>query len=117
VPGGEVAQGGGGDGGNGVDVEFGEAFESGEFGVVDAAGAASFAAVVDFGGQDFGEVAEVGLAFPVGDVGQAGGFGAHGGQVQFSGRGADAGLCCGIDGVRFGCGVGGHGVLRFKSWS
>jgi hypothetical protein len=42
-----VAQGRGADGGNGVDVEVGEAFEAGELGFVDAPGAAPVGAVVD----------------------------------------------------------------------
>ena len=100
VPGGEVAQGGGCDAGDGVDVELRQPFQPRELGVVDAPGAASFGAVVDLGGQDLGEVAQVGLAFPVGDLGQAGGFGADGRQVQLTCRGADGGLRGGIDGRR-----------------
>ena len=56
------------------------------------------AAVVDLGGEDLGEVAEVGASFPDGDLGQSGGFGADGGQVQFAGGGADGGLRGGVDG-------------------
>ena len=97
--GGEVARVAGADGGGGVDVEVGEPFEAGEVGFVDAAGAAAFGAVVDLGGEDFGEVAEVGLAFPLGDLGEPGGFGADGGQVQLAGGGADGGLRGGVDGA------------------
>ena len=75
-------------------------FQPRELGFVDASGAAAFGAVVDLGGEDFGEVAEVGVAFPVGDLGQAGRFGADGGQVQFAGGGADGGLRGGVDGRR-----------------
>jgi hypothetical protein len=39
-------------------------------GVVDTAGQSASGAVVDFGGQHFGQVAQVGLPFPVGDIGQ-----------------------------------------------
>ena len=84
--------------GDGVDVEVRQSFEPRELGVVDASGAASFGAVVDLGGQDFGEVAQVGVAFPVGDLGEADRFGAHGGQVQLAGRGADGGLGGGVGG-------------------
>ena len=69
VPGGEVAEGGGCDAGYGVDVEVRQPFQSGELRVVDASGTAAFGAIVDFGGQHFGEVAQVGVAFPVGDLG------------------------------------------------
>ena len=75
-------------------------FQSRELGVVDAPGAAPFGAVVDLGGQDLGEVTQVGLAFPVGDLGEADRLGAHGGQMQFAGGGADRGLRGGIDGRR-----------------
>src|SRR3954464_6970490 len=51
VSGGELAEGGGLDSRDGVDVEVGEAFEPWELGVVDAPGAAAFAAVVDLGGE------------------------------------------------------------------
>ena len=66
-------------GGDGVDVEVRQSFRAGEVGVVDASGAASGGAVVDLGGQDFGEVAEVGVAVADGDLREAGGFGADGG--------------------------------------
>ena len=107
VPGGELAEGGGLQGGDGVDVEVGEPFQAGELGVVDAAGPATFGAVVDLGGEDFGEVGQVGLAFPVGDLGQPGRLGPHGGQVQLTGGGADRGLRCSIDRTD-GAGLGGR---------
>ena len=78
------------DGGDGVEVEVGEPFEARELGFGDAAGPAPFAAVVDLGGEDLGEERQVGLAFAGGDLGQPGGFGADGGQVQLAGGGADA---------------------------
>ncbi len=104
VPGGKMAQGGGRDTGDGVDVELRQPFQPRELGVVDAPAAAPFGAVVAFGGQDFGEVTQVGVAFPVGYLGQAAPFGAHGGQMQLACRGADRGLCGGIDGPGL-CGV------------
>jgi hypothetical protein len=73
-----VAQRRGADGAGGVDVEVREAFEAGELGVVDAPGAAPVGAVVDLGGQDLGEVSQVGLVFSGGDLREAGGFGADG---------------------------------------
>jgi hypothetical protein len=78
VPGGQVAEGGGLDHRDGVDVEVREPFEARELGVVDAAGAASFAAVVDFGGEHFGQEGQMGLPFPGRDLGQPGGFAADG---------------------------------------
>src|SRR6478736_1001802 len=65
-------------------------------------GAAPFGAVVDLGGQDLGQVPQVGVAFPVGELGQADRFGTHGGQVQLACRGADGGLRGGIDDRRIG---------------
>ena len=73
-----MAQRRGADGGDGVDVEVREAFEAGELGVVYAPGAAPVGAVVDLGGQDLGEVSQVGLAFAGGDLRQAGRFGPDG---------------------------------------
>jgi len=109
--GGQCGQLGRGDGGHRVEVELGEAFEAGEFGVGDAAGAAALAAFVDLGGQHFGEVGQVGLPLPDGDLGQSGGFGADGGQVQFAGGGADRR-------GRGGIGVGVHVPLPVvSSWS
>src|SRR4051794_33571871 len=72
MPGRELAEDGGLDRGDGVDVDVREPLESRELGVVDAPGAASFAAVVNFGGEDFGQVGQVRLSFPVGDLGQPG---------------------------------------------
>jgi hypothetical protein len=77
--GGEVGQGGRGDAVHGVHVELGQPLEARELGLADAAGAAALAAVVDLGGEDFGEVAEVGLAFPHRDLGQPVRFGPDGG--------------------------------------
>jgi len=74
-----VAQRRGPDGGDGVDVEVDEAFEAGELGLVDAPGTAPVGAVVDLSGQDLGQEPQVGLAFPGGDLREAGGFGADGG--------------------------------------
>jgi len=92
VTGGEVSQDGGCDAWDGVDVEVCQPFQSRELGVVDAAGTAPFGAVVDLGGEDLGGVAQVGLAFPVGDLGQADRFGAQRGQTQLACGGADRGL-------------------------
>jgi hypothetical protein len=89
VPGGEVSQDRGCDRGDGVDVEVRQPFQPGELRVVDAPSAAPLGAVVDFGGQHFGEVAQMGVAFPPSDLGQAGRFGANGGQVQLAGCGTD----------------------------
>ena len=52
---------GGGDAGDGVGVEVGQPLDAGETGFGDAAGPAAFGAVVDLGGQDLGEVGQVGL--------------------------------------------------------
>ncbi len=100
VPGGELAEGGGGDRGDGVDVELREPLEPGELGVGDAAGPAAFGAVVDLGGEDLSEVTEVGLPLPQRDVGQPGSFGADRGQVQLPGGRADRRLRRGVDGAR-----------------
>ena len=113
VPGGELAEGSGLDGRDGVDVEVGESFQARELGVVDASGAASFGAVIDLGSQDFGEVAQVGLPFPCRDLGQPRGFGADGRQVQLACRCADRGLRGRINGAR----RGGHVPLPVSSWS
>ena len=63
-------------------VELGEVLEPGEAGFDDPAVPASGVAVVDFGGEHFGEVAAVGESLFGGLVGEAAGFGADGGQVQ-----------------------------------
>ena len=78
--------------------------------VGDAAGAAPGGAVIQFGGQDLGEVAQVGGVVPDGDLGQPGGLVADGGQAQLAGRGADGGLRGGIR-------HGGHGMVLVSSWS
>jgi hypothetical protein len=70
------------DAGDGVDVELGQAFEAGELGLGDASGAAPFGAVIDLGGEHLGQEREMRLPFTDGDLGQAGGFGADGGQMQ-----------------------------------
>ena len=49
---------------------IGQPLEPRKLGVVDTAGQSASGAVVDFGGQHFGQVAQVGLPFPVGDIGQ-----------------------------------------------
>lgn len=92
-------------------------FEAGKVRFGDAAGAATLAAVIDLGGEDFGKEHQMGLPLAHGDLGQAGGFGAHGGQVQFTRGGADGGLGCGVAGrSRSGCGrwpvVSGQGADR-----
>ena len=100
----------GGDGRDGAGVEVREPFEAREAGFGDAAGAAAAGAVVEFGGQDLGEVGQVAVAFPDGDLGEPGGLVADGGQLQLAGRCADGGL-------RGGVGHGGHRVFPASSWS
>src|ERR1700751_5457630 len=73
-------------------------------------GAAPGGAVVELGGQDLGEVGQVGGVFPGGDLGQPGGLVADGGQLELAGRGADGGLGGGV-------GHGGHGMVLVSSWS
>ena len=85
---GELAR---GDGGNGVGAEVRGPFQAREAGFGDAAGAAAAGAVVQLGGQDLGEIGQVGAAFPGSDLGQPGGLVADGGQLQLAGRGADGG--------------------------
>jgi hypothetical protein len=51
-----------------VDVEFRKAFESREFRIGDAAGASPFRTGVDFGGQQFGQKHQIGLAFAGSDL-------------------------------------------------
>ena len=48
----------------------------------------------------------MGVAFPDGDLGEPGGFGADGGQVQLAGGGADGGLGGGV----------GLTVVMVRSW-
>jgi len=62
----------------------------------DAAGATAAGAVVDLGGQYLGEVAQVDLAFPDGDLGQPGCVGADGRQFELAGGGTDRGQCRGV---------------------
>jgi hypothetical protein len=73
-------------------------------------GAAAPGAIVQPGGEDLSQVAEVSVAFPGGDLGQPGGLGPDGGRLEFTGRGADGGL-------GGGAGDGGHGALLESSWS
>jgi hypothetical protein len=101
---------GGGDGGHGVGVEVREPLEPREARFGDAAGAAAAGTVVELGGQDLGEIGQVGVAFPDGDLGEPGGLVADGGQLQLAGRCADGGL-------RGGIGHGGHRVLLVSSSS
>ena len=82
VPAGQLPEDGGRDSGHGIDIEVRQAFQPRELGVVDAPGAAPFGAVVDLGGEDFGEVTQVGVAFPVGDLGEADRFGADVGRCN-----------------------------------
>ena len=96
--------------GDGVCVEVGQPLDAGEAGVGDAAGAAPGGAVVEFGGEDFGEVGQVGGVVPGGDLGQPGGLVADGRQLQLAGCGADRGLGGGV-------GHGGHGMVLVSSWS
>jgi hypothetical protein len=109
VPGGQVAQGRGSDAGDSVDVELRQPFQPWELRLVDAPGTTPFGAVVDLGGQHLGEVAQVGVAFPVGDLGETDSFGAHRRQVQLAGGGADRSSRGGIDGPRLA--GGGHESL------
>ncbi len=90
------AQEGGGDGGDGAGGEVGQPLDAWEPGLGDAAGAAAVGAVVELGGQDLGEVGQVGGVVAGGDLGQPGGLGADGGQAQLAGGGADRGLGGGI---------------------
>jgi hypothetical protein len=94
--GGEGGDLGGADGGDGVGVEVGEPLEAGEPGFGDPAGAATAVPVVELGGENLGEVAEVGVPFPGGDVGEAGGFGSDGGQAELAGGGPDGGVGGGV---------------------
>ena len=75
-----------------------------ETGFGDAPGVAAAGAVVEFSGEDSGEVSQVGVAFPDGDLSQPGGLAADGGQAQFTGGGDDGGLGGGV-------GHGRHGVV------
>jgi hypothetical protein len=99
-----------GDGRDGVGAEVGEPLDPREAGFGDAAGAAPGGAVIELGGQDFGEVGQVGGVFPGGDLGQPGGLVADGGQLELAGGGADRGPGGGVGG-------GGHGMVLVSSWS
>jgi len=77
--GGQVGEGGWGDRWDGGQVEVGEALEAGELGFGHAADPASLEPVVDLGGEDFGEVSQVGAAFPDRDLREPDGLGADGG--------------------------------------
>ena len=59
VAAGERGDGRGVDGGGGVEVEVGEAFDAREPCFVDASLAAPFGALIDFGGEDVGEEREI----------------------------------------------------------
>lgn len=91
-----------GDAGDGINIEVRQSFPSRKLGVVDTSGAASAGAFVDLGGEDFGEITQVCLAFPSGDLGEADLFGAHGGQMQFACRGTEGSLGGRIGGERGG---------------
>jgi hypothetical protein len=80
-----------GDAGDVIGVEVGQPLGPGEPGFGDAAGPAAAGPVVDLGRQQLGEVAQVGVPFPDGDLSQAGGVGADGRQFQFAGSSADRG--------------------------
>src|SRR5206468_5657442 len=82
---GQVRELAGCDGGNGVGIEVGEAFEAGEAGFGDAAGAAPGGAVIPLGGEDFGEGGQGGGGFPGGGLGGAGGLGPGGGAGAVAG--------------------------------
>jgi hypothetical protein len=91
--GGQRGEGRGLDGGHRVDVELTQTFEPGELGFGDAAGASAFGPVVDLSSEDLRQEGEMGLSLAHGHLGQPGGSGADGRQVQFAGGGADRGLC------------------------
>jgi hypothetical protein len=96
-----------GDAGDDVGVEVSQPLDPREPRLGDAPGAAAAGAVVDLGGQDLGQVGQVGLVFPDGGLGEP--VGADGRQSQLAGGGADGGQ---------GSGVGhGHRVLPDSSWS
>jgi hypothetical protein len=79
---------GGGDAGDAVGFEVGQPVAPREAGFGHAAGPAAAGAVVYLGGQDLCEVAQVGVPFPDGDVGEPGGVSADGRQFQLAGGGA-----------------------------
>ena len=98
------------DAGDHAGAEVSQPLDAGEAGFGDAAGAAAAGPVVDFGGQDLGEVAQVGVAFADGGLGEPGGVGADGGQFQLAGGGADRGQGRGV-------GHAAHRVPPVSSWS
>ena len=77
-------------------IEVGQPLDAGEAGFADAAGPAAAGAVVGLGGEDLGEVGQVGLPFPDRDLGQPGGLVADGRQFQLAGCGADRGQGGGV---------------------
>jgi hypothetical protein len=80
--GGQAGEEGGGDGRDGVGAEVGQSLDAREAGFGDAAGAAPGGTVVELGGEDLGEVGQIGGVFPGGDLGQPGGLVADGGQLE-----------------------------------
>ena len=90
--GGQVGEEGRGDGRDGVGAEVSKPFDAREMGLGDAAGAAPGRAVIQLGGQDFGEVGQVDGVVPGGELGQPGGLVADGGQLELAGGRADGGL-------------------------
>ena len=90
--GGQVGEEGRGDGRDGVGAEVSKPFDAREMGLGDAAGAAPGRAVIQLGGQDFGEVGQVDGVVLGGELGQPGGLVADGGQLELAGGRADGGL-------------------------
>jgi hypothetical protein len=105
-PGGQRGE-GGRDAGDRVGVKVGEPLDPRELRFSDPAAAG---AVIDLRGEDLGQVGQMGLPFPDGDLGEPGGVGADGGQLELAGGRADR---------RQGSGVGdaAHRMLRDSSWS
>jgi hypothetical protein len=101
---------GGRDAGDRVGAEVGQPLDARELRFGDAAGPAAAGAVVDLGGQDLGEVAQVRLPFPDRDLSQAGSVGADGRQFELAGGSTDRGQ-------RGGVGDGCHRVRLVSSWS
>jgi hypothetical protein len=105
-----VALGQGGDGGRRHgrrrEVEVAEALGAREAGFFEAPLPASFGPVVDLGGEDLGQVAQVARPGARGHLGQSGRLLAHGREVQLLGGGADGGQ---------GSVVSGHGAASSRS--